>query len=603
MTEEIICQKFTYAEINVYKNYTNIEHGPKLSKGWDNKRKNINEIWDFATSTGSSSNTQYVRLYIPYAKRATKFFRYMDEHSDMDKTAKVQGIGRTIYTQDSNIIKRAYNNPFMSVRMVTKERTIKQVGDKITIKDYARYRFRNVNNRYFGKNTQSISLSINLKTGNFICVDYLNCRGLTRKKFRTNSFEMISSMIRNLYSLNMDDGNVLWGEYTKSMNTYQFIDKLNRTLNMDLPNVDLPHNRKFNSDFSRLILNQIVEKFVELKKIKVPDNDFSRYLIAYYPTEKFFKKNDRKLIASVLDLFGIKSKFTIKLLHSVNSLEFGEFVYMCKLFGDDYLDYITKIKLDRFEVNHVEDLSTHIQKTGLMCLIQTFEELNITHLEKQNFVKIINDPEFKSRKFSGLFIDHIAMIRQLKKYFPNIKMNAKNGLEFNNEHASFSVLINSIKKGYYNALIYEEEMIKIMEKPITTTLDGVTTHFTPFILKTEMEYKEEGMYMHHCVGGYSGKESSIIVSLRDNKEDRVTSEFSVDNGRCVQSRYYHNTNPPEHFLEALEIIRRRAINLSAGENILKSIELKKIPFNFKELTGSDVPTEPENYENMLEMQF
>lgn len=584
MTEELICQKFTYAEINVYKNYTNIEHGPKLSKGWDNKRKNINEIWDFATSTGSPSNTQYIRLYIPYAKRATKFFHYTDEHTDKDKTAKVQGIGRTIYTQDEDIIKRAYNNPFMSVRMVTKEKTIKRVGDKIIIKNYTRYRYRNVNNRYFGKNTNSNSLSINLKTGNFICVEYHNHRGLTRKKFRTNSFEMINNDIRALYTVNMDDGNILWGAYSKEMNTYQFINTLNKTLNINLPNVDLPHNRKLSEDFTRITIQQILDKFVELKQIKVPNNNFIKYLTAFYPTEKYFKKNDRKLIASVLDYFGIKSKFTIKLLHTNTSIDFPDFVCLCKLFGDNYLDYISNINLNNITCDYTDPIWLHSQKIQTIVARDEIGDLNLTHQEKQNLVKIINDPRFNQKRVTGLFRDHFVMLKKLKHFLPNIKMNAKTSEEFSTEHATFSTLLSNIRKGYYTQLIYHEKMLKILESPIKYTYNDINYIFIPVVLKTEMEYKEEGSFVHHCVGGYSDKTNSVIISLRNkNDNDRVTSEFNVIDGRCIQSRYYYNAAPPECFTDALKEIRSKVISLTKGENILKSIELKKIPFDFNEM--------------------
>ena len=42
------------------------------------------------------------------------------------------------------------------------------------------------------------------------------------------------------------------------------------------------------------------EDFVDKKKIKTP-NDFVPLIKRYYPTEKFLKKNQRKLMQSILD--------------------------------------------------------------------------------------------------------------------------------------------------------------------------------------------------------------------------------------------------------------------------------------------------------------
>ena len=55
--------------------------------------------------------------------------------------------------------------------------------------------------------------------------------------------------------------------------------------------------------------------FIEKKCIKTPNVNAEGFLTKFYPTEKYLKKNNRKLVQSVLDLLDMKDNFTIKLLH------------------------------------------------------------------------------------------------------------------------------------------------------------------------------------------------------------------------------------------------------------------------------------------------
>lgn len=66
-------------------------------------------------------------------------------------------------------------------------------------------------------------------------------------------------------------------------------------------------------------------------------------------------------------------------------------------------------------------------------------------------------------------------------------------------------------------------------------------------LFTADEYQEEGKTMHHCVGGYWDRFTSLILSARDNKGERVeTIEVDLEKFVIVQSRAVCNGTSKKH---------------------------------------------------------
>jgi hypothetical protein len=286
----------------------------------------------------------------------------------------------------------------------------------------------------------------------------------------------------------------------------------------------------------------MLERFVELKKIKV-SNDYGYWIKKYYPTEKFLKKNERKLIASILDMFQIKSKITIKIMHASKKLDIHSLARLCYLFGDNHSKYIGSINLEHFENSNYEDSIDGGYSKSKFAKEWKESIIDISNTEKENIVKIINNLGVSNRgyqrllgktqtlitsNFLGELDDHFKMIHRLREFIPDLSMKAKTYDDFQNEHSELSKMISVIKKGYVIEYIFSDKMVNDVEKPIDLKIDlgdgnyGDIT-FYPYILKREEEYNEEGSFMHHCVASYSNKDKSIIVSIRtENKSDRVT---------------------------------------------------------------------------------
>jgi hypothetical protein len=104
-------------------------------------------------------------------------------------------------------------------------------------------------------------------------------------------------------------------------------------------------------------------------------------------------------------------------------------------------------------------------------------------------------------------------------------------------------------------------------------LKAIKRVFEPKLLRSSQEYFEEGCYMSHCVGGYVENDYSIIVSLRLG-EERVTCEYAIKDRRCVQSRYFHNQNPPVYFEKALKSLNDRIRMIPVP---ISPIDRKRVP--------------------------
>jgi hypothetical protein len=122
---------------------------------------------------------------------------------------------------------------------------------------------------------------------------------------------------------------------------------------------------------------------------------------------------------------------------------------------------------------------------------------------------------------------------------------------------------------------------------MNTPPSAVLRKYEPVLLKSSQEYDEEGGYMNHCVAGYINNTNwSIIVSLRHGDE-RVTNEFSIRDRKCVQSKYFHNQKPPEHFEEPLKKLYERIKSIPFP---LSPIDKKRVPLV---INGVEVLPDPE----------
>jgi hypothetical protein len=205
-------------------------------------------------------------------------------------------------------------------------------------------------------------------------------------------------------------------------------------------------------------------------------------------------------------------------------------------------------------------------------------------VEKENLIRIVNSFDYNdsnsvlSERFIQLVDDHLRMIDRVREFDSTIHLKARTMPEFNVEHRELSKIISAIKKGWVIEYLYDEKVLSDLEKPLDCLKDDNSLHVLyPYVLKREEDYSEEGTFMHHCVASYSDKDRSIIISLRtESGMDRVTCEFDIQSGRCVQQRSFCNAKPPSHFEDGLLLLSQKIEQYSRW-GTLNWKEKRKVP--------------------------
>lgn len=587
--EEIITQKFTYATITLFKDYCKFSDKKKSINSigvnldiFDGDEeeiglRRINSLSNLVDNLKKPKVGRVVEFPQKMGNRKTKFFY---DNSDISERTNLNYAIYNFETRNDRHIKKHYGNPFAEITIKTIERSIRRHGDKVTIKVYRNIKQRSFNNIYFKKFMNVESVTFNTVTGNITTLTMgKNGKKLT-KTFRTNNFFMLEQQFKDGGILNMrkslDDNSVLIDEYNKTFNNSEFIFKIDETFKLN-------QNVIFNGvRFLQLML----DRFVGLKKIKV-SNNYELWIKKCYPTEKFLKKNERKLVASILDMFQIKSKITIKIMHQNSKLDISSLCRLCYFFGDNFSKYIGSINNIHFLKSSFEDhFDLAYNKLNFANEFKK-DSFQITNVEKENIVKIINSLDtgvgghqrivskndtLVNPHFMGELEDHFKMIKRLRQFIPDLHLKSKNITDFRNEHIELSNMISQIKKGWVLQYFYPEQTVKDIQQPVcceiktemwkndgngnsellSTVIEGSVMIY-PQILTREEEYHEEGKFMHHCVASYVETDTSMIVSLRtEDKQDRVTCEFKISDGRLIQSKHFSNAQPPKYFEKAIE---------------------------------------------------
>jgi hypothetical protein len=618
--EEIITQKFTYATITVFKDYCKLIDKEKSLSSMGVDLDSLDGEDDVFQSTKRLMKFTIDDLRRPtvgrttefpekVGKRKTKFF--YGESGINERSIINYGI-RNFETRNDRHIKNHYGNPFSEITVNTIERSIRRHGDKITIKVYRHNSHRAFNNIYFRKSTSVESVTFNMCNGNFTTLSMNKSGRKTTKTFRINNFNFFEIQFKDGGILSMrkslGDDSVLLKEYNETFNNTDFIFEIDKVFNLN-------QNFCFNGAW---FVQLMLERFVELKKIKV-SNDYGYWIKKYYPTEKFLKKNERKLIASILDMFQIKSKITIKIMHASRKLDIHSLARLCYLFGDNHSKYIGSINLKHYENSTYENSIDVGYSKSKFAEEYKKNKFNILNSEKENIVKVINNSNASLRGYHGLlgktetFVnynflndleDHFKMIDKLREFIPDLHMKAKTYDDFRNEHSELSKMMSMIKKGYVIEYVFSDKMVNDIEKPIDLKIDlgdnnfGNIT-FYPYILKREEDYSEEGSFMHHCVASYSDKDRSIIVSIRtEDKSDRVTCEFDCQTGSLIQSRHFCNAQPPEDIAMAvIELTKKTKSYARLG--LLNSTSKQKVPIKINGIEVKSTQRDPRTLTDVM----
>lgn len=627
MEEILLYQTYTYARITPFKNYSKF---PRV----DTSHSGIHKQVSYEDKYGGSTTTEYYDgdsgvpispLTDEIKKKKTRFFYWDDKYKNAPiimyaSTHKHNGTSGEFYTTKDRHIKKYYNEPLSEISVHILERSIIKRGDKITIKTNKFTKHRGFNCKYFKTNKYTTSVTFDMVKGDFLLVDSSK-HGRTKNtpKFRKNGFQQFNNFLDStdgpfkFLRNHMGKNNPFYKELKNNFKDKEFNDVLSKVFNINFPTDG--------SFFKTFFYEEVMRWFINTKKIKIP-NDYKKLLVHYYPTEKYLKKNDRKLIASVLDVYQIKSKVTIKLLHEKPNIDLGSLYMLCYLFGNNYQKYIGSINKDLFGTTSDNDKGHLIGASSLKMMENIRDRIknhgyDISDIEKENLLSVLTSETEKGisvdENFMALVMDHFRMLSKIREYDPNIRMRANTRVKFHSEHNELSRMISAIKKGWVIQYFYPEETIRQIQQPIKvfksikigTTLMGIDMddyiNITPYVLTREEEYIEEGKFMHHCVASYAETDTSMIVSLRtDDEQDRVTCEFQISNGNLIQARYFSNAIPPKQFEYIIESVTD-LVRIHARFGTLNWLKKDRVPIKINGIEIAPEMREPRRLIDILDL--
>ena len=286
--------------------------------------------------------------------------------------------------------------------------------------------------------------------------------------------------------------------------------------------------------------DMIVDYHLDCKKIKQHDGIY--YDIQNdYPKKKWLVKNDYKFLPAVLDSYGIKSKYLIGELNKYEGkpIHISSLNYICKLFGDNYLDYIKQVTWE----SHCFDLPPNKKIHRLK-----------NESEKSCMVKAINNWETETLKSDTLIysLNKLFTIRDLLELRKiDLKFKAKNDTEFENHMDTWMGIKLHFARGYKLRYSINKEVVDDIEKDIV--INGET--YKPNILLTEEDYRVEGYSMKNCMAKQFPHGSIyIFVSLHHGRK-KINLQYRK--GNLIQSYGKANTTVPDSYNEVIDILTQR----------------------------------------------
>ncbi len=403
--------------------------------------------------------------------------------------------------------------------------------------------------------------NLNLNNGDIITTYRILNGGVTEEKMFRNSYLKKKNDFKML--LELTENGFIRGE--KRINYWGV--KYNRQIESMINLVFNIIKPKFKSDFylnknyiQKHTINPLYDMFVDyhldVKKIKAHDGVYFD-IKNEYPKKKWLIKNDYKFLPSVLDSYGIKSKYLIGEINKLSGkpINISTLNYICKLFGSGYIDYLKKIKWE----NHCYDLMPN----------KKLHELK-NDSEKKCMVSVINKWETETLKSDSFVysINRLLSIREvLKERGVDLSFKAKNDHDFENIMEQWSSIKLHFARGYKVKYVMPTDFIETIEQEIN--INGEI--YIPKLILSEEDFRLEGFTMKNCMGKqFSHGAIYIYVSLQ-HKRKRINLQYRK--GKLNQSYGKANTPVTPIFGKAIDVLTKRF-------EVRPNIEWRKEKYDF-----------------------
>lgn len=405
------------------------------------------------------------------------------------------------------------------------------------------------------------ALCIDVTNGDITTSYRLNNDNLTgermfgpRNKVKKNDFSMLHDLMINGY-VRGEKRNGYWGvKYERAIeNIYSTIYNILRVKFKSPFNKD---KKYVDHDFSGSLYELIVDFHLDAKEIKGHDGVYS--LIQYeYPKKKWLVKNENKFLPAVLDSYGIKSRYLITKLNTPlgSRVKISSLNYICKLFGDNYVEYLKQILWEIHCNDTPPNRKTHELKneSEKNCMVETIMKWETDTLKNDSLIYSLN------RLFS---------IREtLQSKGMDLKFKCKNDNEFDNLMETWMDIKQHLTRGYKLRYDLPNEFIDTIEQDIVIG-DNV---FKPKVLLSEEQFRIEGFNMKNCMSKQFPHGALYIFVTMQCKRKRINLQYRK--GQLVQSYGKANTPVLEMFAEPTKILTSRFKNYT-------HLEWKKERYDF-----------------------
>jgi hypothetical protein len=429
-----------------------------------------------------------------------------DDTVKVEDTSKKHGtrplfLVDTIHSKNEEVFVENYGNPLSQVKKDYVMAVVEKDGDKISLKMFTGTKMRTKGVKYFRVKKNVDYITVNLKTGD-VYTGYLHNFQKKRKatkQIRRNCFigdplTLIKNKLRNnlqLFGTTIND---------KSVSTV-----VNEVVNKFIELIDQGRYEGLSVD------DRLFKFYLDKRGVKYPNNfgTYKQHLIGPSIRKKL-KKNGNRLVDAFMDEKNLSGALLKKSLHECERINLDVYCYAKKVFGIDKLNQDKGTVLGLLEsINHVnspqnaDSLIELISPSELDRYYQTFKEV---------FIYGNIDTYTLS--------DHVRMYCELRGFGVDVKWMAdgSNKEGFHQEHLDWTDKLTHYRDGSYTR-IYPDVLHQLLSKDIY----GVK----PVLLTTSKDYNEESSTQSNCVKSYVSRPTSIIVSLRNDENERATIEYQL----------------------------------------------------------------------------
>jgi len=414
-------------------------------------------------------------------------------------------------------------DPMYSVQKEYLMILIEKNEDKVSIKFFNGFMLRQGGRPWFKVEKHLDYISVNLKTGDVYngSLRRFNKKTKCVKSIRRDCFYLepinsLKSKIKNYLSTFTD---IAFHEVTTAFSEFLF--QIDQRKNFESLNYE----------------DRLFRFYLDKRGIKYPNN-FKVYAneLRGIEMKKILKKNDNKLVESVMIKKNLSGKKVRQALHDCDRLNISLYEYAKKLFGDDWLNQ----DKENIILNLLNSPSSFIPWNHRFSEFVSKEELKRVYvIFKQVFIHQNLDVM--------TFSDHIRMYTELKMFGENdLKWShVDDNYDFRKEHLDWTDKLQHYKMGNYTRH-YPEYMYEILSKPLHSD-------FHPVLLDSSSNYNEESNFQSNCVKGYIGKAGCLIISVRygESLEERATIEYKLSmNGGLVSADRVQSLGKYNQKLEA-----------------------------------------------------